>query len=109
MVILFNGIVRMNRVAYILNVEDGELPLAVFQDALDRWLAENPGEVDYIHGEQSLLKLAEQGNAIGFLMPEIDKSRFFIDLMKTGVLPRKTFSLGHAKEKRYYLEARRIL
>lgn len=92
-----------------LNVHDGELPLAVFQDALDKWLAENPGEVDYIHGEQSLLKLAEQEDAIGFLMPEIEKGQFFIDIMKTGVLPRKTFSLGHAEEKRYYLEARRIL
>ena len=92
-----------------LNVRDGELPLAVFQDALDKWLAENPGEVDYIHGEQSLLKLAEQEDAIGFLMPEIEKGQFFLDIMKTGVLPRKTFSLGHAEEKRYYLEARRIL
>lgn len=85
------------------------MPLAVFQDALDKWLAENPGEVDYIHGEQSLLKLAEQKDAIGFLMPEIEKGQFFLDIMKTGVLPRKTFSLGHAEEKRYYLEARRIL
>ena len=91
------------------NVEDGELQLAVFQNALGKWLAENPGEVDYIHGEQSLLKLAEQEDAIGFLMPEIEKAQFFLDIMKTGVLPRKTFSLGHVEEKRYYLEARKIL
>lgn len=41
-------------------------------------------------------------------MPELDKSQFFIVIMKTGGLPRKTFSLGHAKEKRYHFEARRI-
>lgn len=92
-----------------LNIKDGELPLAVFQDALDKWLSDNPGDVDYIHGEQSLLRLAEQKDAVGFLMPEIDKSQFFMDIMQAGVLPRKTFSLGHAEEKRYYLEVRKIL
>lgn len=92
-----------------LNVQDGELPLAVFQDGLDKWLTEHPGDLDYIHGEQSLLKLSKQENAIGFLMPDIDKNQFFINIMKAGILPRKTFSLGHAEEKRYYLETRKII
>ena len=100
----------MNEAGFIyLKLQEGELPLAVLQDALDKWLMDNPGEIDYIHGENTLLKLVKQENAIGFLMPDIDKTKFFIDIMKTGVLPRKTFSLGHAEEKRYYLEARRIL
>lgn len=92
-----------------LNVQDGELPLAVFHDALDKWLNDHPGNIDYIHGEQSLLKLAEQKYTVGFLMPEIDKSQFFMDIMQNGVLPRKTFSLGLSQEKRYYLEVRKIL
>ena len=92
-----------------LNIQDGELPLAALQQALDKWLDNNPGELDYIHGEQALKKLADKEKSIGFIMPDIDKNRFFSNIINAGILPRKTFSLGHAEEKRYYLETRKII
>lgn len=92
-----------------LEMNPGQLPLAALQQALDAYLAENPGEIDYIHGDETLQKLATQENAIGFLVPGIEKGDFFRGIVTDGILPRKTFSMGHAEEKRYYLEARKIL
>jgi len=86
----------------------GKLPVAVLQDALDRILEDCPGELDYIHGEEALTSLAGAGNAVGFLLPGMDKGELFPGIIHGGVLPRKTFSMGHAEEKRYYLEARKI-
>ena len=85
------------------------LPLAVLQDALDHWLAENPGELDYIHGDTALESLEHEKDCVGFRLPALDKAGLFPGILSGGVLPRKTFSMGEAEEKRYYLEARRIL
>ncbi|MBR1672719.1 MAG: DUF1015 domain-containing protein [Fretibacterium sp.] len=84
------------------------LAVGVLQGWLDGWLARNGGEVDYIHGDEALRRLAAEDGAVGFLLPPIDKGQFFQWIVSEGVLPRKTFSMGHAQEKRYYLEARRI-
>lgn len=92
-----------------LGIQPGQLPLAVLQQALDAYLAENAGEIDYIHGDETLQQLAQQENALGFLVPGIEKNQFFQSIVTDGILPRKTFSMGHAQEKRYYLEARKIL
>ena len=92
-----------------LEMNPGQLPLAALQQALDGYLAENPGEIDYIHGDEALQKLAGQKDSIGFLVPGIEKGQFFQGIVTDGILPRKTFSMGHAVEKRYYLEARKIL
>ena len=62
---------------------------------------------DYIHGEDSVRKLAT-GNAVGILVPGISKDTFFETIETEGVFPRKTFSMGEAFEKRFYLEARKI-
>ncbi len=91
-----------------LNTAGGALPVAVLQGFLDDWLARNAGEIDYIHGDEDLRELARAEGAIGFLLPAIDKESFFPGIVAGGVLPRKTFSMGQAREKRYYLEARRI-
>ena len=64
-------------------------------------------ECDYIHGEDSVRKLASKGNT-GILVPAISKSTFFGTVEKEGVFPRKTFSMGEAFEKRFYLEAKII-
>ena len=85
------------------------LPLAVLQEALDQWLSENRGELDYIHGEAALAALEHERDCVGFRLPAIDKASLFPGILSGGVLPRKTFSMGEAEEKRYYLEARRIL
>ena len=85
------------------------LPLAILQDALDRWLTENGGELDYIHGDAALATLEHEKGCVGFRLPALDKASLFPGILSGGVLPRKTFSMGEAEEKRYYLEARRIL
>jgi hypothetical protein len=64
-------------------------------------------ECDYIHGEDSVRKLATAGNT-GILVPGISKDTFFGTVEKEGVFPRKTFSMGEAFEKRFYLEAKII-
>lgn len=85
------------------------LTVGTLQDFLDGYLARHPeAEVDYIHGEDSLCKLADTENAVGFLFNGMDKSELFPAVKADGALPRKTFSMGHARDKRYYIEARRI-
>ena len=86
----------------------GELAVAVLQEFLDHWLAENEGRIDYIHGDDEVRKLAQRDNAIGFLLPAMEKHQLFRGVISGGALPRKTFSMGHAQEKRYYLEGRKI-
>ena len=91
-----------------LKLKDGQLCVGVLQSFLDDYLATHPGETDYIHGDDTVAQLAKAENAIGFLLPVMEKGQFFAGIMADGVLPRKTFSMGHAQEKRYYLEARKI-
>ena len=64
--------------------------------------------VDYIHGADVTDKLGSEKGNIGLFLPAIDKSTFFDTIIKDGALPRKTFSMGEANEKRYYMEARKI-
>ena len=86
----------------------GELDVAVLQNFLDDWMAVNDGQIDYIHGEEDVATLALQDNAVGFLLQPMGKSQLFRGVIAGGILPRKTFSMGHAREKRYYLEGRKI-
>lgn len=86
----------------------GELPVAILQKFLDEYLERIPGKIDYIHGDDVVKDLASKANSIGFILPNIEKNQFFKGIVMDGVLPRKTFSMGHAQEKRYYLEARKI-
>ncbi len=85
-----------------------ELAVGVLQAFLDSYLKENAGEIDYIHDDDALIAFAGQENAIGFLVPGMEKSQLFRGVVSDGVLPRKTFSMGHSREKRYYLESRKI-
>ena len=68
----------------------------------------NPNTVA-LKGEDVLKELSKEANSIGFELPVIDKNTFFKGIIEDGVFPRKTFSTGHAQEKRYYLEARKIV
>ena len=92
----------------LLDRNKGELAVAVLQEFLDQWMQDNPCEIDYIHGDDEVAELAQKDNAIGFLLPSMEKHQLFRGVISGGVLPRKTFSMGHAREKRYYLEGRRI-
>ena len=85
-------------------------PLAVgtAEAFVGHFLAGHPGAaVDYIHGADTVRALARKGG-VGLLMPDFAKSDLFKGVVLGGVLPRKTFSMGHAQEKRYYMECRDI-
>ena len=86
----------------------GLLPVSVLQAFLDEFLASRPGAaLDYIHGEPDVRALA-RGENVGMLLQGMKKSALFPGIRAGGVLPRKTFSMGHAWEKRYYMECRRL-
>lgn len=91
-----------------LDKSKSQLAVGALQTFLDAWMKENEAEIDYIHGEDDTRELAEQDGAIGFLLPAMEKSQLFRGVIADGILPRKTFSMGHAREKRYYLEGRTI-
>ncbi len=85
-----------------------QLTVGTLQDFIDLYLKENEGEVDYIHGEDSVRNLSLKDNAIGFIFSGMEKSQLFKTVIFDGALPRKTFSIGHAYDKRYYVESRKI-
>jgi hypothetical protein len=86
-----------------------QLAVGTLQAFIDEYLSTHPeASVDYIHGEDSTATLAEKPNTIGFLFDGMEKSQLFRTVMYDGALPRKTFSMGHAQDKRYYMECRKI-
>ena len=87
-----------------------QLEVASLQAFLDRYLDAHPrARLDYIHGEAALEKLAVAPDGIGFFLSAMDKRDLFKTIVMDGATPRKTFSLGEAAEKRYYLECRRLV
>jgi len=99
-----------SRQNWTIQVPEGRLAVEPLQEALDTYLEDHPGvEIDYIHGEGSVKDLvAAEGNRLGVILPELDKGSFFRRITEIGPYPRKTFSIGEAVEKRYYLEARKL-
>jgi hypothetical protein len=86
------------------------LAVGTVQQFLDCYLADKEGAViDYIHDEDELFSLCKDGKTSGFLYGCMGKSELFDAIEKEGVLPRKTFSMGSARDKRYYTEARKIV
>ena len=85
-----------------------QLAVGTLQSWLDAYLKVNGGEVDYIHGEAVTRELASRPGNLGFLLPAMGKDQLFRTVICDGVLPRKTFSMGEAQDKRFYLEARAI-
>ena len=93
-----------------ITVPDPKVQLAVgtLQGVIDEYLKSRSGEVDYIHGDEVTKELGSKPGNMGFLLPAMGKEQLFKTVMADGVLPRKTFSMGHAQDKRYYVEARKI-
>lgn len=86
-----------------------QLEVGTLQNALDILIKETEGAtIDYIHGADVVMELGTKPGNMGFLLPPMDKSAFFRTVIFDGALPRKTFSMGEANEKRYYLECRSI-
>ena len=85
-----------------------QLPVGALQSFLDDYLMDRPGRVDYIHGEDVAREFAARPGNLAFLLPPMGKEELFPSVIRDGALPRKTFSMGEAHDKRFYLEARRI-
>jgi hypothetical protein len=86
------------------------LPVGTLQTFLDLFLKEaGADKIDYVHGEDVVCKLGAQPGNTGFYVPGMDKSDLFKTVILDGALPLKTFSMGEAKEKRFYMEARKII
>ncbi|HPX70930.1 MAG TPA: DUF1015 family protein, partial [Bacillota bacterium] len=85
-----------------------QLAVATLQTFLDEYVKKDDLEVDYIHGDAVTEELGSRPGNIAFLLPGMGKEQLFKTVMADGVLPRKTFSMGHAEDKRYYTEARKI-
>lgn len=85
------------------------LAVGTLQGFLDQWLKAGGFEkIDYVHGDEATVRLGQQPGNIGLLLPPMPKNDLFRTVILDGALPRKTFSMGEAKEKRFYLEGRKI-
>jgi len=86
------------------------LPVGSLQAFLDPFIREGGADkIDYVHGEEIVCKLGAQPENAGFYVPGMNKSDLFKTVILDGALPRKTFSMGEAREKRFYMEARKIV
>ncbi len=101
---------RWSRGEITVTRPDSSLPVGTLQGFLDAYTASHPrARVDYIHGAEEAQSLAgEREDAVAFLLPPMDKGALFPTVVHDGALPRKTFSVGRAQDKRFYLEARKI-
>ena len=94
----------------VLYIENPKSNIAVgsIQMFLDEYLESHNGKIDYIHGEDVTKELGSKDNNIGIIFDAMDKGDLFKTVILDGALPRKTFSMGHSQDKRYYLESRKI-
>lgn len=93
---------------YGIRKPSSNLTVGSVQSFLDGYLREHGGKIDYIHGADVVKELAMAPRSAGILLPDMGKAELFPTVIKDGALPRKTFSMGHAEDKRYYIEARKI-
>ncbi|MBU0997437.1 MAG: DUF1015 domain-containing protein [Firmicutes bacterium] len=100
-----------NKTKFINIPSNPFIAIKQIQDFLDEYVKTHKGcKIDYVHGEDSLEKvIKENKKAIGIMMPHLKRDELFPYVKKFGALPRKSFSLGEAIEKRYYMECRRIV
>jgi hypothetical protein len=97
--------------AWVISVRQppSNLPVGTLQGFLDPWIKAGGAEhIDYVHGDEVVVELGSQPGNLGFYLPGMDKGDLFKTVILDGSLPRKTFSMGEAHEKRFYMESRRI-
>jgi hypothetical protein len=104
------GLLEENRFGVVsLKKPTSNLAVGSLQPFLDAFLkAGKTDKIDYLHGDDVLCKLSAQAGNAGFYLPAMDKSDLFKTVILDGALPRKTFSMGEAREKRFYMECKRI-
>ena len=83
--------------------------IRLLDEKISAYIQKYGGKVDYVHGESDVVTLAKQCGGVAFVLPKMDKADLFVGVAKHGNLPKKTFSMGEAVEKRYYLEAKMIV
>ena len=88
---------------YYIHRPTSELAVGSLQDFIDGYTSANGGKTDYI-----LRQLSKREGCVGFILPDMKKTELFPTVIKDGALPRKTFSMGHAADKRFYMECRKI-
>lgn len=111
-----NGLHRFGLVTstatFVVTVQNpsANLPVGTLQPFLDQWLKMGgASSIDYVHGDEIVSNLGSQNGNAGFYLPVMAKSELFRTVILDGALPRKTFSMGEAHEKRFYMEARKII
>ncbi len=96
-----------DKTLYIENPKSN-IPVGSIQIFLDEYLANHQGKIDYIHGDDTTKEMASKDGNVGIIFDAMSKGDLFKTVILDGALPRKTFSMGHAHDKRFYLEARKI-
>lgn len=103
----FETVIDGKRTKWSVSTPDANITVGSLQNFLDAYLESNKGKIDYIHGEDVVEELSK-GNNIGFILESMDKGDLFKTVAVDGALPRKTFSMGEACDKRFYVEGRMI-
>lgn len=98
---------NMDKTLYISNPKSN-IPVGSIQLFLDEYLKSHKGKIDYIHGEDVTRELGLKDGNVGIIFDAMAKEDLFKTVILDGALPRKTFSMGHSHDKRFYLEARKI-
>jgi uncharacterized protein (DUF1015 family) len=98
---------KEEKTLYIANPKSN-IAVGSIQIFLDEYLQNHQGKIDYIHGEDVTRELGTKPNNAGIILDPMAKEDLFKTVIVDGALPRKTFSMGHSYDKRYYLEARKI-
>jgi hypothetical protein len=104
------GVLQADRCG-LLEVSDApsNLPVGTLQAFLDQFIQQGGADkIDYVHGAETVARLSKQPGNAGFYLPAMQKDQLFKTVILDGALPRKTFSMGEAREKRFYVEARKI-
>ncbi len=82
--------------------------IAAAEDACQSFLASHGGKIDYIHNDDTAVAMGRRPDGAAILLPRMEKGELFPSIIRSGPFPKKSFSIGHAQDKRYYLECRRI-
>lgn len=104
--------IYFNQEVYKINVPSNPfIAIKDIQNILDEYISRNRYiEIDFVHGMDSLKKIIKNNqDSVGIVMPALKRDMLLPYIRENGVLPRKSFSLGEAVEKRYYMESKRIL
>ena len=105
----FEIVLQGKKQTYVVGDPTANIAVGSVQNLIDEYLKNNKGTVDYIHGDDVVCSFASQNpNNIGILFDVMGKNELFKTVILDGALPRKTFSMGHAHDKRFYTECRKI-